>query len=223
MRTLRILTVAAALAALGLGGCNLVYTEKPMFGAADAAGAPRLKPGIWAAIRKDCAFDRTSAPETWPECASPTQVTAERIGELGKADSMEPYLLVGDDPALLQLQGKMSTSVGSGAETQKSQKPMTFYFAFQPEGPDEKGEVSGGRIWVIQCGPPPAAAPSEAAIKAKGPKAWATSRPLPGMTLDDGGGCQPADRAALTRAAKASEDWKWMGELTAFDFRWIRP
>lgn len=41
------------LAALGLSACNLVYSEKPLFSAADVRGAPRLRPGVWVKPKAD--------------------------------------------------------------------------------------------------------------------------------------------------------------------------
>ena len=65
----RMLFVLAA--ALMLGGCNMVYAEQPLFTAADATGAPTLRPGS----RMTAASPRTSSSpaargSTWRRCAT---------------------------------------------------------------------------------------------------------------------------------------------------------
>ena len=56
--------------ALLLGACtNMVRSEAPWFGPADAEGAPALRDGVWAAVHPDCRFDADRPLEQWPTCA----------------------------------------------------------------------------------------------------------------------------------------------------------
>ena len=61
---------ALALAALFLlTGCNVVLTKAPLFTAADEAGAPPMKPGVWAFEDADFKFDEHQPIVAWPDCA----------------------------------------------------------------------------------------------------------------------------------------------------------
>jgi hypothetical protein len=58
------------LSSLLLGACtNMVRSEAPWFGPADAAGAPALRDGVWTAMQPDCRFDPARPLEQWPACA----------------------------------------------------------------------------------------------------------------------------------------------------------
>lgn len=62
--------LALLLSSLLLGACtNMVRSETPWFGPADAAGAPALREGVWAAVDPDCRFDPDRPLEQWPDCA----------------------------------------------------------------------------------------------------------------------------------------------------------
>jgi hypothetical protein len=73
MTCLRLLLVCLLL--LGLPACNRVITPTPLFTAADAAGAPRLRDGIWLmeeAVDPDdeaCVFNLRRSVKRWPDCA----------------------------------------------------------------------------------------------------------------------------------------------------------
>ena len=61
----------ACLLILLLGGCGMAVSEKPMFTAADTAGAPILADGVW--LMKDdpaCRVDVALPVSRWPACAS---------------------------------------------------------------------------------------------------------------------------------------------------------
>src|SRR5579864_9452310 len=109
----------AALIGLGLlTACNVVITKTPLFSAADEAGAPRLKPGVWLAIKQgDCQFDEKKPIDTWPECAGGAVV---KVGELvgynkkdGGAGAWEhdPFILAAGDPRIGQLRTTDTLSV----------------------------------------------------------------------------------------------------------------
>ena len=58
------------LSSLLLSACtNMVRSQAPWFGPVDAAGAPPLRDGVWAAVAPDCRFDTGRPLEQWPYCA----------------------------------------------------------------------------------------------------------------------------------------------------------
>ncbi len=193
-------------ALMALGGCNVVMTDAPMFTAADGAGAPAIRSGVWRDDKPDCAFDETLPQSKWPKCAE---------ARPGVADP--PFWLpVTGDPAILQM--PMRTD-------DKKPGPQYFYAAFRPLKRDARGRVIAMKAWPVRCGPPPPpdAAPPPPPAGAAGDKqaqaAWAdlganvaalggTNAPLPGLAMrSDGETCVPASVAALRDAAKASEAW----------------
>lgn len=208
----RLLFVLAA--ALMLAGCNMVYAEQPVFTAADAAGAPSLRPGLWAKRRPDCTFDSAKPAKDWPECADPALVTAERIGEPANVDKQVPYILAGGDPRVLQLEVKPDTD-----------KPVVWFFAgLKPLKTDAQGRITEARTWMVFCGPPPPPRPetpdaappenetpeqAEARIQADiaaAMSAGVTREPLPGLEIKDGM-CIARDRDPVRNAARASLAW----------------
>lgn len=61
---------ALLISSLLLGACtNMVRSEAPWFGAADAASAPPLRDGVWAAVDPECRFNANRTLEQWPSCA----------------------------------------------------------------------------------------------------------------------------------------------------------
>ncbi len=53
-----------------LGACtNMVRSEAPWFVHADAASAPPLRDGVWAAVDPECRFNANRTLEQWPGCA----------------------------------------------------------------------------------------------------------------------------------------------------------
>ncbi len=208
----RLLSLLAA--ALLLGGCNLVYAEKPLFTQADAAGAPQLRPGIWAKRAPNCRFDKAKPVADWPECADPSVVTAERIGDPADATKQMPYLLAAGDPRVMQLEVKPDAD-----------KPFVWFFAgLKPLKTDRQGRIVEARTWLVQCGPPPpkppektesdtpanetpeqASARMQAEIDAQ-INASVTREPLPGLTVKEGM-CVATEPGPVRNAARASLAW----------------
>lgn len=209
----RLLFVLAA--ALMLGGCNMVYAEQPLFTAADAAGAPVLRPGIWSKRASDCVVDAAKPISEWPECADPVLVTADRIGDPGKPDKQGPYLLAGGDPRVMQMELKLEPD-----------KPAIWIFVgLRPLRTDAQGRITEARTWMVQCGPPPPPRPepaetpappanetpeqAEARIQAEiaaTVAAGVTREPLPGLEIKEGM-CIARDRDPVRNAASASLAW----------------
>src|SRR4051812_38974516 len=94
MRTLLIL-----LAALSLAACNAAVSEKPLFSARDARGAPALKPGLWAMMENDsCALDVAPPPTQWPECAKPMIFDGRSLTSPSDGKAPLPYLFAKGSP-----------------------------------------------------------------------------------------------------------------------------
>ena len=206
---------AAALffAALLLGGCNIVVSKVPMFTAADSAGAPALRPGLWLGEKDDCRFDEASPIAKWPECADPVVITATEVHDVGpKGQKPTPYIVAGGDPLVLQSQIDVDVSAGvdvsasgsataSGAASAEVKGPPPYAFlGAHPLALDPQGRVIRMEQWPVMCGPPPRAPkPGTPPDKAR----YVTRRPLPGLTIE-GQVCTPADKAAVINAARQS-------------------
>ena len=173
------LKCALTAALIGLGGCNLVVSQTPMFTKADAAGAPVIRTGVWRQEVAGCDFDETQPQNQWPQCAAATPAMPDP----------PPLLTVAGDPPILQVSMPPDPS-----------KPTLLYLyaAFRPIRFDPQGRVVAVKTWLVQCGPP-----------STGQDAMNISKsPLPGLTPQGkGGGCTPQSVAALRGAAKASEAW----------------
>jgi hypothetical protein len=219
--TLRALTLFAA--ALALGGCNLVVSEKPVFTAADAAGAPPLRPGVWSATQPGCDFKPSDPVAKWPKCAGGGVITAAAImasvdtssgGPDGQPPAVTkspmtiPYLLAAGDPRVMQVNVKPPAQAGG--------PPSLFFFAaLKPVARDPDGRITQAEVWAIQCGPPPPPKPAASADATD--QGGITDHPLPGMKVTDGM-CAPTDKAAVRNAATASRAWAdQIGTM-----RWIR-
>lgn len=139
----RALLLLTALA--GLGGCNLVYSETPLFSAVDARGAPQFRPGVWAQRAPGCDFDPARPIAEWPECADGTILTATHITEPGKEKDATEYVLAGGDPQVMQLKVELEPG-----------KPVIYFYAgVRVDRTDAQGRIVEAASWIAQCGPPP--------------------------------------------------------------------
>jgi hypothetical protein len=188
VRALGLIAVFTLLGA-GLSGCNMVYSSKPIFTAADAAGGPVFRDGVWAAPEPGCQFDPNKPEETWPKCANGVSRADMKAGE--------NYLAISGDPVILQV---------GGVDEDKTANYV--YGAVKTVGVDAQGRIVAFRLWAVQCGPPnksPATSKSGKTVKVS---RVGTRHPLPGLTMDaDGNNCTPADQAAIRSAAIASRAW----------------
>jgi hypothetical protein len=192
-------TLVIVLCALGVSACNMVYSEKPLFTAADARGGAKLKPGVWVRPDKDCVFAPDADP--LPECANAVTVSADAFlpppgAKLKPGEpAAVPYVIAGRGLAVVQVEFEPSEP-----------PPRWFYFALRPTKSD-RGKAVEARIWFVQCGPPPP----------KGGKRYLTTQPRPGLTIKEHD-CIAADAEAVRGAAKASEAW----DEDKDTIRWVR-
>lgn len=139
----RVLLLLAA--AASLGGCNLVYSETPLFSAADARGAPQLRPGVWAEREEDCDFDSAKPVGEWPECAGGSVISAAQLTTTGEKPSSTAYVLTGGDPQVMQFALEMEPT-----------KPVIYlYGGLRALKRDDRGRIVEAETWIAQCGPPP--------------------------------------------------------------------
>ena len=227
------LRLAAILAAPWLlAACNVVMTKEPLFTAADAAGAPPLRPGVWVLFKDpDCKFDEHAPFTDWPDCAGGGLVTATDVAghKNGAAkDVLEhsPLVLAAGDPRIAQLQVSVDMSAETSAEASggasasasasvTAPKPNPYgYAGLRPTKLDSQGRIVAFISWPVQCGPPP---PVD---KQGNPTAMGTLKPLPGMEMKPGDAvCTTRSQDALRAAAKASEAWTDQPPRESF---WLR-
>ena len=219
MRRLLVLTAAA----LMLAGCNMVVAETPILTAADARGAPQLRPGVWLRRDEACEVDIRKRVRDWPECADVSLITRNTIGDPKKKDPTMPYVLAGEVPQVLQLEMKA-----------KDMPRLFFFVGVEPLRSDDRGRIIEARTWAVQCGPPPPPPPPEAPdaaetapaedkpdapeptqaeqeaavaeAMAKMAESMVTREPLPGLELKDGM-CIVRTIEPLRNAAEKSKAW----------------
>jgi hypothetical protein len=132
------------LALLCLGGCRMATSERPLFTVADAADAPVLKPGLWALVETGCRFNTKTAPEKWPDCATPLSLRdgAAVAVKRGESSRRNAVLIAGGDPVVLQAD---ATDEGGAAGRKFA------YFGLRPLAADEDGTVTRARVWPAEC------------------------------------------------------------------------
>lgn len=199
MRHLLVLAQAAVLAA-ALGGCNLVYSEQPMFTAANAAAAPQAEAGLWLMESENCTVDLAAPVPDWPACAE-HQTVADHGPRAFRLFPGGDLRLSAGDPLILQTR-----------ERDDHGRWVYFYAGGLATAYGLDGRATAFRFWPVQCGPPP---PKPAQGEAH--SRYVTRAPLPGLKIH-GDDCRARDPAAIRRAAQASEAW---AETTSA-IRWVR-
>lgn len=189
-----------------LGGCNMVVTPTPMFDAADTA-PPDLRNGLWLADSGDCAVDTRKPLRRWPDCADwmiyrDGVLTLPEGEEASEAEGRVTALLASGTPRVWQI----TLTDGEG-------KQASFYAGLEPVELDRSGRIVRYRSWPALCGPPQAKPTDREETLSD----LVTAAPFPGLTME-GGGCLPADEAALRNAVAAS---RALAEPLK-DARWIR-
>ena len=136
--------IVLALVALGLGGCRMVSSDRPIFSSADAADAPALKPGLWALIEPGCRFNTRTPPEKWPECATALALRDGAASDAKKGQGGKRRVLIaGGDPAIIQ------------TETDEEDIKGFVYLGLRPLAADGDGTITRARIWPADCPPSP--------------------------------------------------------------------
>lgn len=200
----------ALMALFLLTGCNVVLTKAPLFTAADEAGAPPMKAGVWAFEDSDCTFDATKPMTAWPDCAGGGVVMPGQIAGHDKKDGKDvwqslPFILATGTPRVAQVMFEPTMSdLTPGTKPGEAKQPPYGYAGVKPTAHDTAGAITAITYWVVQCGPPPP--------PAKNPKDTmknlGTHHPLPGMVMKPGDPvCTTTSKVALRGAAKASEAW----------------
>ena len=200
----RIVFVLAALTLLG--GCNMVVTPTPMFDAGDAA-PPDLRNGLWLADSGDCKVDTRKPVRRWPDCADwmiyrDGELTFPEGGKASDTDGKVFALLTSGTPRVWQV-----------TITDAEGKQISFYAGLEPVELDRRGRIIRYRSWPALCGP----AQDKPTDREETLSDAVTKAPFPGLTME-GGGCLPADEAALRNAVAASRSF--VDPLD--EARWIR-
>lgn len=234
-----------------LGACtNMVRSEAPWFASADAASAPPLRDGVWAAVDPECRFNANRTLEQWPGCAQGLVVRGgeelklNSVGGEGDLDrstrseyewSSEAFVLAAGAPRVHQRACGPFLARAEPAEDASSATPR--------EGVDEWSAVDEAVSRPVYCyaGLRAEAFDTEGRIVAfttwpiwcgpfprraegeGGPNV--TDAPFPGLTVVDEH-CVAEDVATLRAAARASETLYPPDEPTKAlgiaRFRWIR-
>lgn len=213
--------------ALGLGGCNMVVSDKPWFAASEAA-QPGLKDGLWVNLKgPDCQFDPALAVQDWPECAQPMLVDGAfyrgpngkadedkaQLADVAKWDKIE-HVLVAGDPLIDQIDMK------SGADDPtRSDSKGYLYIAARIVKRDADGRAIEVQRWPVACGPMPKQLPKRKGMPI--PSDFVTKAPFPGLKVKDSA-CTAADIAALRRAAALSEKIAVPNKTPPITSRWVR-
>jgi hypothetical protein len=198
----------ACLAALVLlTGCNLVITHKPMFAAADSAGAPGPRPGLWRMeIGGDkCEVDESRPLSAWPNCGGGMMLGAGTVSYFDHDGETpvwktEPLVLAAGQPIMGQVRLSLSGDI-------KLTGDAYAYVGVRPTKLDEAGRFTRFEFWPVQCGPPP-----------KDANKTFTEQPAAGVKVEPiiagselvkslGPLCTIDDPVVMRRVAAQSEAW----------------
>lgn len=204
--------VLAGFFALTLGGCAVVTSDRPLFAEADQAGAPVLRPGLWAMPDADCAYDEKTPAASWPKCANATAVTAASLAGGERDASGAPkqalaYVLAAGDPLVIQL----------AAPPEEAEGPRFIYAGLRPTAFDDDRRVIAARVWLALCAKPPS-------LQDKTLKPPPRIQP-PGLTKRPGeASCVATARGPVRTAVAMSEEWLASGGPDDFSLpaRWVR-
>lgn len=196
---------------LALGACSSVGSDAPLFGAADATGAPALRPGLWAAPARGCRFSSKASVEKWPDCANAAVVEPHRLlggrrDANGAFTEVLPYLIAAGEPPVMQIE----TPPGHELEG-----PRFLYAGVRPLAADEAGAIVKARVWLALCAPP---------VVAGAPQVKPGKLPPGVVPSKDRGHCLTRNKVSLRTMVRTSEGWAFQGKtddygLVAF---WIR-
>lgn len=187
-----------------LAACNIVSTDRPLF-EASPSNSQQLKSGVWsyqvpckAGDERECGGWETlevSAGEIRfePGKSTPVPTLLDRV----------PYVLVPGRPSVMQLNFKVPS------QTDSNLHDSYLYFAIEPTSNDADGRITGGKLWPIECGPPPTPG-NQVFFALNGENSdgerSVTRQPLPGMSIA-AGKCIALHQSAVQNAAMVSRGW----------------
>ena len=208
----RILAVLPILSLGLLSACNVVLTKQPLFTAADEAGAPSLRPGVWVMEDPDCSVDEKTPMTSWPDCSGGMVFRdGQAIGvshKDGKTSwERQPMVIAAGDPRIAQLRIHLNLSSGSGRNTSGQDTTLYGYAALKVLKSGPRGKITAFTYWPVQCGPPPP--PPKPNARPEAALQMGTRHLLPGLEMKKGEAvCTTTSIPALRNAAKASEAWR---------------
>lgn len=199
---MKVLVCLAALVLLC--GCNVVITHRPMFAAADGAGGPVPRPGLWRMELGDsCTVDETRPLSEWPKCAGGMMLGAgtvsyyDRSGDTPVLKS-EPLVMSAGQPMVGQVKVDVGGDIKLGGD-------IYAYVGVRPLKLDEAGRFTRFEFWPVQCGPPSKADDNFTDHPAAGVKVEPVSADVAASQI--GRLCTIDDPAAMRRVAAESEAW----------------
>nr|WP_137676050.1 hypothetical protein [Parerythrobacter lutipelagi] len=195
--------IFAIASAAALSACNIVVSDKPMFG--EAADASQFRPGIWLGEQDEpCEIDTDAPFEDWPACANAMIIDEdgdfiqidEETGERERGEVSYSH----GSPSLIELLVEENPmDKGTPLESE-----LYLYLAYRPTSRDAAGLVTEFAGWLVSCGP---------TDKGK----FVTEHPFAGLRLE-GEVCVAEDLDALRNAAAQSEEL----EIDISRVRWVR-
>jgi len=161
--------LALLMSSLVLGACtNMVRSPVPWFGPIDAAGAPPLRDGVWAAVDPTCRFDTRRPLEQWPDCAQGRVIRGSEELDLNYSDkedehgwreqsfndwTSETFVLAAGDPRIEQracgpsLVRAEPSEDGAGVEARDEDASSTT----SAKGSDERSAVDEAVSRLVYC------------------------------------------------------------------------
>jgi len=207
----RILATLAILSLSLLSACNVVLTKEPLFTAADEAGAPPLRPGVWLMQDPDCSVDETKPMTNWPDCAGGMIFKDGEAMGVSRKDGKtswerQPLVIAGGDPRIAQIRIHLDMSSGGARNVSGENASFYGYAALKVLKAGPGGRITAFSYWPVLCGPPPP--PQKPDAKPDVAFQLGTRKPLPGMEMKKGEAvCTTTSVDALRGAAKASQAW----------------
>jgi hypothetical protein len=212
--------LSVILIALLLGGCgDKVVSRTPWFSAADAAGAPALRDGLWIApITADCRPDERQPPTSWPDCALAFVIQGDQMKALDRQEtsvngkttktsfswSSAQLILAAGDPRISQTgdcneQTQPDLTMHDPNTPPPPPPPAPYAYCYggmRPTASDTAGRIIAFTTWPAACGP----------TVPEGSNDHPENQPLfPGLARV-GIDCTAGSLGALRAAAAASED-----------------
>lgn len=162
--------VLLCLSVLTISGCQrqTLILDSAVLTPADEAGAPPLRPGVWARASRECDYDPNKALTAWPDCVGYFVVRDHELRWAGSSE-YSPMVLAGGYPRVLQ---------------EKTERGYE-YTGLRAQGFDPQRRVVLMERWSLACPDDPATGSTMACE----PRTAAELRGL-AKASDDGGAVQ---------------------------------